>query len=244
MRPRHLLRFLVTLPRSLFSALVIYLPGEAGILLRRWYYGRRLGRCGRNLIVMPGVHISGVGHIEIGNNVMIRECAILHAGIADSDGGREIVQIGSYRGRRRGVITIKDGARIAFGALVLGYGGVSIGEKCGVGPYSVLLSETYHHKGRVRDRVYKYSQGADPEELCVLQGFIELQDGAGVASNVLVLPGATIGRDSWVSPNGVVRLGGNIEADVIAKGDPASGVFRRPYAAPGVPQMREGSARD
>lgn len=230
---RQALRFLGALPRSLFALLLVYLPGEAGILLRRWYYAKRLGRCGRNLTVMPGVHISGASHIEIGNNVTIRENAILHAGVPPNDDRRELVRIGSYRDRRRGVIIIKDGARIAFGAVVLGYGGVSIGVKCGVGPYSVLLSESYHHKGKDPGRVYKYSQGADPEELCVLQGFIELQDGAGIASNVLVLPGATIGRDSWVSPNSVVRLGGYIEPDIVAKGDPASEVFRRPYAASG-----------
>jgi acetyltransferase-like isoleucine patch superfamily enzyme len=233
------LRFLGALPRSLFALLVVYLPGEAGILLRRWYYAERLGRCGRNLTVMPGVHISGASHIQIGNNVTIRENVILRAGLPGSDDRRELVRIGSYRDRRPGVVIIKDGARIAFGALVLGYGGVSIGEKCGVGPYSALLSETYHHKGKDPDRVYKYSQGADPEELCVLQGFIELQDGAGIASNVLVLPGATIGRDSWVSPNSVVRLGGHIEPDVVAKGDPASGVFRRPYALSVDAQARE-----
>jgi acetyltransferase-like isoleucine patch superfamily enzyme len=228
---RDLLRFFGALPRSLFAALVVYLPGEAGILLRRWYYGRRLGRCGRNLTIMPGVHIGGAPYVEIGDDVTIRENVVMHAGLPSADDRREVLQIGSYHGRRRGVIVVKDHARIAFGAIVLGYGGVVIGEKCGVGPYSVLLSETFHHKGKDAGRVYKYSQGARPEELCVLQGFIEMQDGAGVASNVLVLPGATIGRDAWVAPNSVVRLGGFIEADIVARGDPAHEVFRRPYAA-------------
>jgi acetyltransferase-like isoleucine patch superfamily enzyme len=229
---RDLLRFLRALPRSLLAALVIYLPGEAGILLRRRYYAGRLGRCGRNLVVMPGVHIGGAPFVEIGDDVTIRENVVLHAGAPSGGDTREIVQIGSYEGRRRGVIVVKDRARIAFGAVLLGYGGISIGEKCGVGPYAVILSETFHHKGRVPGRVYKYSQGAAPQELCVLQGFVELKDGAGVGSKVVVLPGATIGQDSWVSPNSVVRIGGYIEPDVIAKGDPAAKVFQRTHAAP------------
>jgi len=227
---RALLRFLATLPRSLFIALVVYLPGEAGILLRRWYYTPRLGRCGRNLTVMPGVHIGGPRSIEIGDDVTIRENVILQAGEPAAGDPREIVRLGRERGGRRGVVVVKDRARIAFGAVVIGYGGVVIGEKCGVGPHAILLSESYHHKGRDPSRIYKYSQGADPQELCVLQGVVEMQDGAGVASNVLVLPGATIGRDAWVAPNSVVRLGGFIEPDVVAGGDPAATVFKRPYA--------------
>lgn len=229
---REFLHFIRALPRSVFLGVVIYLPGEAGILLRRWHYGRRLRRCGKNLTVMPGVHISGEKFIEIGDDVTIRENAVLRAGTAPVESERrEVVQLGAYANRQRGVIVIRDRARIAFGAIVLGYGGVRIGEKCGIGPYSIILSETFHHKGKDPERIYKYSQGADPEEQCVLQGFVEMRDGAGVASNVIVLPGATVGKDTWVGPNSVVRLGGFIEEDVIARGDPAAVVFRRQYAA-------------
>ncbi|HEV8644108.1 MAG TPA: hypothetical protein VGR01_00890 [Burkholderiales bacterium] len=224
-----LLRFLLTLPRSLLLGAVIYLPGEAGILLRRWYYGRRLRRCGKNLTVMPGVHLDGEKFMEIGDDVMIRENVVLRAGIP-SEEKREVVELGSYADRERGVVLIRDRARIAFGAVILGYGGIAIGEKCGIGPYSVLLSETFHHQGRDPGRIYKYSQGAALEEQCVLRGYVEMKDGSGVASNVLVLPGATIGRDAWVAPNSVVRLGGFINDDVIAKGDPAATVFRRRYS--------------
>jgi acetyltransferase-like isoleucine patch superfamily enzyme len=230
-----LLRFLLTLPRSLLLGAVIYLPGEAGILLRRWYYGRRLRRCGKNLTIMPGVHLDGETFIEIGDDVMIRENVVLRAGIP-SEEKREVVELGSYTDRERGVVLIRDRARIAFGAVILGYGGVTIGEKCGIGPYSILLSESFHHQGKDPGRIYKYSQGAAPEEQCVLRGYVEMKDGSGIASNVLVLPGATIGRDAWVAPNGVVRLGGFIDDDVIAKGDPAAVVFRRRYASAATPR--------
>lgn len=227
-----LLRFLLALPKSLALAAILYLPGESGVLLRRWYYGRRLRRCGRNFTVLPGVHMEGEQFIEVGDDVVIRENVILRAGRARQGADRrEIIQYGDCDGREKGVVLIGDHSRIAFGAVILGYGGMRIGAKCGVGPYAVLLSESFHHKGKDPGRIYKYSRGADAEEQCVLQGFVELKDGAGVASNVLILPGATIGRDSWVAPNSVVRLGGVVEDDVIASGDPAATVFRRHYAA-------------
>lgn len=224
---RELLRFLRALPRSVLMALVVYLPGEAGILLRQWYFRRRLRRCGRNLRIMPGVHIGGAQFIEIGDDVTIRENAILHAGVPAGVERREVIRLGADPDGSRGTIRIGDRSRIAFGAVLLGYGGIVIGERCGVGPYSVLLSETFHHKGKDAGRIYKYSQGADPEEQCVVQGLINMKDGAGVASNVIVLPGSTIAEDSWVVPHSVVRLAGFIERDVIAKGDPAAVVFRR-----------------
>lgn len=240
---RGFFRFAAALPRSLLLGAVIYMPGPSGILLRRWYYGRRLRRCGRNFTVMPGVHFGGEPFIEVGDDVTIRENVILHAGVAPAAAERrEVLALGRAKGEP-GVIRIGNRSRIAFGAVILGYGGVSIGEKCGVGPYAVLLSETFHHKGKVPGRIYKYSQGAEPHEQCVLRGYIEMMDGAGLASNVLVLPGATIGRDSWVGPNSVVRLGGVIENDIIARGDPAGAVFQRQHAVAGdTPDRTDGLA--
>jgi len=167
----------------------------------------------------------------------LRENVIIHAGLPPANDRREVREIAPSPAVERGVVSIGDHSRVAFGALILGYGGVHIGVKCGIGPHSVLLSESYHHKGRDPKRVYKYSQGAAPEEQCVLRGPVQLQDGAGVASHVLVLPGARIGRDAWVSPGSTVRLAGRIDDNVIARGDPADTVFRRTYAAtvePGV----------
>lgn len=226
-----LFRFLLSLPSSIAKAIIIYLPGEAGILLRRRYYGRRLRRCGQGLIVLPGVHIDDPACVEIGNDVMIRENAIIRSGVPRDDDPRDCRWVGPRSSDREpGIVKIGDHSRIAFNALLLGYGGIRIGEKCGIGPGSVILSETYHHKGSVPGRVYKYSQGARPEELCVLRGFVELKDGAGVASAVTVLPGAAIGRDSWIGPHSVVRLGANIADGIIARGNPAKTVLRRVFS--------------
>ena len=161
-----LFRLLLSLPSSIAKAIIIYLPGEAGILLRRRYYGRRLKRCGKVLIVLPGVHIDDPACIEIGNNVMIRENAIIRSSVPQDDDARDCRWVGPKdRGKETGIVKIGDHSRIAFNALLLGYGGIQIGEKCGIGPGSIILSETYHYKGSVPGRVYKYSQGASPEEL-------------------------------------------------------------------------------
>jgi acetyltransferase-like isoleucine patch superfamily enzyme len=227
MQPRELLKLLMLLPASLALAVLVYLPSESGMLLRRWYYRRRFSRCGENLRVMPGVHITGHALIEVGDNVTIRENVIINTSAPLAEDKRDRRWVGPHGKITPGVIRIGSHSRIAFGALILGYGGVVIGEKCGIGPGAILLSESFHHTGSDRKRMYKYSQGAMPEEQCVAQGTIELMDGAGVASHVVVLPGATIGRDSWVAPNSVIRPGGRLADRLIAQGDPAVPVLQR-----------------
>ena len=228
------LRTLRALPKDLAKAVIVHLPGPSGILLRRWYYGRRLGACGSGLRIDPGVQLQGLPHIFIGNNVHLRENVIIQTA-PPRDAARERRDV-RFVGRRvsegEGRVEIGDHARIAFSVIILGYGGVKIGEKCGVGPNCVILSESFHHKGSDANRVWKYSAGAEPEEQCVVRGRVVMDDGAGVASNVTLLPGARIGRDAWVGVNSVVSVGGVVPPDVVAKGDPAVPVFQRPYVQP------------
>lgn len=202
------------------------------MLLRRWYYTPRLGGCGSGLRVDPGVQLQGLRHIFLGKDVHLRENVIIQTG-APREPARERRDV-RFVGRRAaeidGRVEIGDHSRIAFSVIILGYGGVRIGQKCGVGPNCVILSESFHHKGTDAKRVWKYSAGADPEEQCVARGPVVMEDGAGVASNVTLLPGARVGRDAWVGVNSVVSVGGSVPADVIAKGDPAVPVFKRSYA--------------
>lgn len=219
--------------KDLYLLFVTYLPGDFGIRVRRHYYYKRLRKCGKNLVVCTNVHISGLSMIEIGDNVKIRENAIIHTGKPTdlSKDKREMIEIFPYNNYEKGLISIGNNSRIAFGAIILGYGGVKIGEMCGVGPGAKIYSESFHYKGRNPEIIYKYSTGAPPEEQCNIQGLVEFKDGAGVASNVVVLPGATIGKDSWVGPNSVVRVKAKIPDYTIVKGDPVRVVFIRKHQA-------------
>lgn len=222
--PFSAVKGLARVGRDIFLLLVVYLPGESGVRLRRWFYRNRLGKCGSNLVIRPGVHLSGLPFIEIGDDVMIRENVIIQTGAsvpADQD-RRSVQRVARTSSVQGGSVVIGSKSRIAHGAMILGYGGVVLGEKCGIGPGAIILSESFHHKGHDEKVVYKYSQGAAPEEQCIIQGAVEFHDGAGVASHVVVLPGASIGKDSWVLPNSLVRVGGRIPAGVLAKGDPAT----------------------
>lgn len=225
------LKLILCFFHDIYLLFVIYMPGETGVRIRRRYYSKRLKRCGTNLVVHPGVHLGGLGCMEFGDNVMIRENAIIQTGWPPvADERRCVRYVERPTPVDRGVVIIGNNSRIAHGVVILGYGGVVIGEKCGIGPGSILLSESFHHKGDDPSLIYKYSQGADKEEQCIIQGCVELSNGAGVASNVVILPGAKVGQDSWVLPNSVIRVGATIPALVIAKGDPAVVVQKRTCA--------------
>lgn len=225
----QVLRFAVLLPVDLARMVLVYLPGHSGILLRRHYYRRRLRRCGENFCVMPGVHLSGLDWIEVGDNVMIRENAIIRTGAPNrgADERRCIRIVPTNRDCTPGIVVLSDNSRIAFGALILGQGGVHVGRDCGIGPGAVVLSETFHYQGSNADVVYKYSQGAAAEEQSLIQGAVVLEDGSGIASHVVLLPGARLRRQAWAGPGSIVRMGGLVAEGVIVRGDPAVPVFRR-----------------
>jgi acetyltransferase-like isoleucine patch superfamily enzyme len=214
---------------DLAKLLVIYLPGESGVLLRRTYYSRRFRSCGRDLWIGTNVQITNPSMIVAGDDVRIRENVIIHTGRGNAKERRDVIELTPASLHEKGLVILGNHSRIAFGAVILGYGGVKIGKKCGVGPGAIILSETFHYKGSNKDQIYKYSQGALPEEQCVVQGLVELKDGSGVASNVIILPGATVGKNSWITPGSIMRVRGRVDNDVIAKGDPAVTIFKRPY---------------
>ena len=112
--------------------------------------------------------------IEVGDNVKIRENTIIHTGCPKelSEEKREILLASSYDNHEKGKIIIGDHSRIAFGAILLGYGGIKIGVKCGIGPGAKIYSETFHHKGKNLNIAYKYSEGAPKKNSVSCRGLL------------------------------------------------------------------------
>lgn len=209
---------------------LIYLPGPGGVFLRRWFYSKKFRRCGNNLWVGTNVHIFGFPLIEVGDNVIIRENVQIRTSAPRKthEENRDIIELTPYDQKEKGVIQIGNGTDIGFGAILLGYGCIKIGKFCGIGPGALILSETFHHQGTDPNQIYKYTANASPKEQCVMQGLVELGDGTGVAAYSIVLPGAVLGENSWLAPNSLVRFNGQVEDHVVAKGNPAITVSKRP----------------
>ena len=203
-----LTRLVFRLIKDVFDAVLVYLPGESGIILRRLVYSRRFRSCGKNLRVGCNVKISGFNMIDVGDDVELKDDATILTGPART---REIenrlfLEVSDYSHFSRGRVVIGDYTRISFGALVLGFGGVKIGKKCAVGIGAKVITETTHYAGPKSDFLYKPSGIAPPKEHFFFRGIVTLEDGATIAANAIAFPGSTVGKDSWVLANSVVPL--------------------------------------
>ena len=219
----RVLRMLYRFIFDILNAILRYLPGTSGIFLRKIFYSKRFRSCGKQLRIGVNVVISGFEMIDIGDNVEIKDNAII---LTAKPKPREIekrclIELSDYTSFEKGRVVIGGYSRINYGAMVLGYGGVRIGKECGVGINAKIISESNHYKGDRPRFMYKYPGNAPQEKQSIMQGVVVLERGAALATNAIALPASVIGKDSWVSPNSVVKVKGNIPPSVIVKGDPA-----------------------
>lgn len=164
---------------------------------------KRQIKLGNNVSIAPRVSISGLSTegISIGNSVTIDTGAILRAS-------------GVIRNLGVGIIV---GDRTSIGAfnLILGQGGVKIGNDCLLGPNVTVLSENHIYVNKyipIRD------QGEKREST-------EIEDDVWIGAGVTVLAGARIGRGCVVAAGAVVR--GDVAPYSIIGGIPAKELGQR-----------------
>jgi acetyltransferase-like isoleucine patch superfamily enzyme len=150
-----------------------------------------LARLGAGVVFEPGVLVFHPEHIEIGDDVYVGHHAILKA---------------YYRNR------MVIGARSWIGqqCFLHSAGGITIGERVGLGPAVKLLTSTHELPA---DRAVPIMDG--PLRFAP----IVIDDGADVGVGAIVLPGVTIGRGAQIGAGAVVRE--DVPAYAIAAGVPA-----------------------
>lgn len=186
--------------QDLFGAVVMFLPGGVGVRLRRFIYKRRFRSLGRNVTIGVGVVIHGHERISIGDDVVIDPYAILETGPLPS--GYVIHKENSFFLGRVGDLSVGSNVHICQGAIVMGYGGVAIGDRCTVGAYAKIYSLSNlpcdPREPEVVHSIMPYSQAP------FLAGPVVLSDNVWVAVNTMLMPGVVIGRDSFAAANSVL----------------------------------------
>jgi acetyltransferase-like isoleucine patch superfamily enzyme len=232
---RSFLGRLLRLPRvlagdaaDLVEALVRHWPGSLGYGLRTRYYRKRLKHLGKGVVIDPGVRFLGLKHISIGDGTHIYFECIICAGPAAPNQAEVRRLSNEHFAGADGEVHIGRGVHMAAGCYILGNGGVQIGDYCGLAGGTRILSMTYHYASfadRSRRDVYFGIEGGT-SHACYLFGPVVLGDNVGVASNVVLLPGATVCNDSFVTIGSVVHPG-VIPPNSIASGNPAALVKQR-----------------
>lgn len=199
-----------------FRLLVVtYLPGGLGNDLRRWYFRKRLKSCGRNVTIDQGVIIQGAELISLGDNVHIDKNCIIATGPHLM--GRVTHVANDAFKHARGELVIGNDVHIVQQCIIMAFGGVTIGDRCtlsaGTKVYS-LTNTPYlpEDRGQVVS-IMPYNQAP------FLCSPVVLDENVWVGLNGILMPGVTIGKNSFVVSNSLVM--GRFPANSYLQGQPA-----------------------
>jgi len=177
------------------------MDNRLGIALRAAYWKARLKHMGKNVRIDVGARFSNSHNISIGDGAWIDAYVLL---IAWKDGGRGYVGHLKVRSNPNfkfngGELIIGKGCHIAPHVLIQAIGGVYIGDFTGIASGSRVYSLSHHYKGpEDRKVVYKFTPQAPPEEQSFIEGPVVFEGNNALGLNSVVLPGVTIGRNSWI----------------------------------------------
>ena len=207
-----------------FCAWLAGIPGSLGLLLRKKFWPKMFGSCGRGVLFSRNVIVRHPHRIHIGENVIISENCILDARTETSD---KVITLGDN------VILSNDVALTCKG------GNINIGNDVGIGTQTILQSTydcpiTVGKDTMIGPRCYIVAGGSYKTEHTDipirLQGIqdetgVEIGEDVWFGANVTVLSGINIGRGSIIGASSVVTK--DIDPQVITVGNPAKVIRKR-----------------
>lgn len=180
--------------------IIRYLPGNIGVLLRRFYYKIRFKHCGKNLIVGVGVIIDGAALISVGDNVVIDSYCIIATSrdyVGDVRIKRNVHDVLEF-----GNIVIEDNVHIVQFCIIMGHGGVLIRSFSTLSANCKIYSMTnlaYDPKDRSKvTSIMPYSQAI------FLISQVILEENVWLGLNTIVMPGVKISTNSFSVANSVI----------------------------------------
>lgn len=228
------LRQLASLPAALIELAVTYMPGDVGFTLRSRRFGRRVKSMGENVRFDVGVQLVNPEHMTFGNNILIDKYVVLTAGPDESEGRVVGRKPNAHFRHDDGELVIGDYVHIAQHVVINGHGGVEIGKYSGVSAGAHIYSLSHHHRNpndRSDTKLYRFSPLVPLEDQALISGPVVVCENAAIATNVVLLPGATVREDAWVGAASVVM--GEVAPGMVVSGNPATPISARPgYTLP------------
>jgi acetyltransferase-like isoleucine patch superfamily enzyme len=175
-------------------------PGAIGLWLRKVFAPLLLKRVGRGVVLGRNITLRHPRKIEIGDNTVIDDYAVLDAKGESNDGIR--IGANAFIGRNA-ILSCKEGS-------------IEIGDHCNISANCSLLSETSLRLGKycfLAGECYLVAGGNHPitdtsrpimSQPSEAKGGIEIGEDVWLGAGVVVLDGVTIGRGSVVGAGAVV----------------------------------------
>lgn len=188
--------------KSLMLLVIVYAPGIAGQKLRYAYYKRKLRSCGTNVRFGVGIIIDGADMISIGDDVEIDEYCVIKTG--KELRGAIIEKDNPAFKHERGEIVIGSHCHLVRYSVIMGYGGVAIGNYCtlssGVQLYS-LTNTPYHLDKRSEITSIMPLGGENSPHLLAP---VVLKENVWLGLHAIVMPGVTVEKNSFAVSNALL----------------------------------------
>jgi acetyltransferase-like isoleucine patch superfamily enzyme len=193
---------------------------KLGYVLRAAYWKCRVHTLGKDVIIDVGAKAIGWQAISIDDNSWIDRNVILETGFIDKTKFMVYVKKTSSV-IKEGELRIGKGCHISKNVVIQSQGGVMIGDYSGIASGAKIYSLSQHYKNVEFDdgKIYKFTPLAPPEDQSLIQGAVILEGNNGVGLNSVILPGVTIGKNSWVGVCSYVV--NDIPPNCLAAGCPA-----------------------
>lgn len=186
-----------------FCQLFTFFPGAPGMVLRKLFWPKMFGRCGKGTVFGFGIVIRQPGKVAIGRSVIVSEYCVLD-GRNSSDG--ESITIGDYAilsnnvmlSCKDGSITIGDNVGINAQTVVQSTNGnaVTIGDDCVIGQRCLIIGGGNYD---ISDR-----EALIRSSRIIEDGGVNVENNVWLGANVSVLGGVTVGQGSVAGAGAVI----------------------------------------
>jgi acetyltransferase-like isoleucine patch superfamily enzyme len=190
------------------------------------FYKKHLKCLGKNVLFDTGVFIYGMPFVSIGDNTHIDKNCIIVGSSPTLDLSYRAIKVkeNNFGVINKGEVYIGAHCHISQNTMIYGYGGVYIGNNCVMSAdskiYSLTSMPTNPHDETEIISIVPYD-GISP----TLMGKVVLEDNVWLGLNVVVSPGITIGKNSFVRSNSFVME--SFEENSYIAGDPAKYIKSR-----------------
>jgi acetyltransferase-like isoleucine patch superfamily enzyme len=220
------IKILLEFPINIWNQFVSYLPGNIGFKLRYRFWKNRLKFLGKDVKIDIGVYFQNPQFISIDEQSWIDRGVIILAGADKSNRPRRLLTNNKFQ-LQKGMVYIGKRVHIAPYCVLSGIGGVYISDECGVATGTKIFSFSNHFRSDEfpSNKEFRFALFVDQSRQFMIEGPVFIDLNVGIASNTTILPGVSIGKDSFVAINSVVMS--SFEENSLIGGNPAKRVNDR-----------------
>ena len=213
--------------RGLVEWIIGSIPGPAGYAVRWPYYRIILGALGWGALMDVGVRIENPKTVFIGRRAWIDRNVLIIGAVSDPMKGRR----GRWVRRDADVearVVIGEGTHIGPNCVLNGMAGIYIGSKLTVAAGTKIYSLSHHYRSCDTKKWAAFTSRTHRDEQFMIAGPVRLGDRSGVGLHSVVLPGAELADESFLTIGSTLR--GATEPNRVYAGNPAREVGPRSMA--------------